>query len=73
MTYPDRNSDTMEKNLGTKGLITDYGGYYDQQMLREISNDDLTPKKSDKITENEIYSEETTENESSEPKPLYEF
>ena len=26
-----------------------------QKMLREISNDDITPKKSDKITQNDLY------------------
>ena len=36
------------------------------KMLREISNDDLTPKKKDSIDENEFF-----ENESN-PEPLYE-
>tara|TARA_R100001082_G_C4355182_1_gene156505 strand:- start:1518 stop:1712 length:195 start_codon:yes stop_codon:yes gene_type:complete len=26
-----------------------------QKMLREINNDDITPKKSDKITQNDLY------------------
>ena len=27
----------------------------DQQMLREIANDDLTPKKTDKLVQNDLY------------------
>lgn len=37
-----------------------------QKMLREISNDDLTPKKKKLHQENEIFSNE------SDPEPLYE-
>ena len=37
-----------------------------QKMLREIANDDLTPKKRDKKQENEIFENETP------PTPLYE-
>jgi hypothetical protein len=37
-----------------------------QKMLREISNDDLTPKKKDKLTETELIEVETN------PEPLYE-
>ena len=37
-----------------------------QKMLREIANDDLTPKKRDKMQENEIFENETP------PTPLYE-
>tara|TARA_Y100000817_G_C16854806_1_gene543562 strand:- start:1209 stop:1370 length:162 start_codon:yes stop_codon:yes gene_type:complete len=37
-----------------------------QKMLREIANDDLTPKKRDKKQETEIFENETP------PKPLYE-
>ena len=43
---PDRNVDYMYEQWGTDGLITDY--HRDpQKMLREIANDDLTPKKHD--------------------------
>ena len=37
-----------------------------QKMLREIANDDLTPKKNDKLTETELFEVETN------PEPLYE-
>jgi hypothetical protein len=37
-----------------------------QKMLREIANDDLTPKKKDKLTETELFEVETN------PEPLYE-
>ena len=38
-----------------------------QKMLREIANDDLTPKKKDKLTETELFEVETN------PEPLYEW
>ena len=37
-----------------------------QKMLREISNDELTPKKKDKRTETELFEVKTN------PEPLYE-
>ena len=37
-----------------------------QKMLREISNDDLTPKKRDSVEESEFFESETN------PEPLYE-
>ena len=37
-----------------------------QKMLREIANDDLTPKKRDKKEETEIFENQTN------PEPLYE-
>ena len=37
-----------------------------QKMLREISNDDLTPKKRDTLEETELFEAE------SDPEPLYE-
>ena len=38
-----------------------------QKMLREIANDDLTPKKRDSIEETEFFENET------DPEPLYEW
>ena len=38
-----------------------------QKMLREIANDDLTPKKRDKKKETEIFENQTN------PEPLYEW
>ncbi len=37
-----------------------------QKMLREIANDDLTPKKHDSAEETEFFENQTT------PEPLYE-
>ena len=78
----DRDKKYMKQMWGTTRLATDYiveekmttqndfldnlGNHQHQKMLREISNDDLTPKKRDSIDENEFF-----ENESN-PEPLYE-
>ena len=78
----DRDKNYMKKMWGTTRLVTDYvveekmatqndfldnlANHQHQKMLREISNDDLTPKKKDSIDENEFF-----ENESN-PEPLYE-
>ena len=44
-----------------------------QKMLREISNDDLTPKKRDKLKETELYVDGYSFTEKvSDPEPLYE-
>ena len=64
----DRNSDYMYQMWGTTKLVTDYykdekmhdfldnlGNYQHQKMLREIANDDLTPKKHDFKTQNELH------------------
>ena len=78
----DRDKKYMKQMWGTTRLATDYiveekmttqndfldnlANHQHQKMLREISNDDLTPKKRDSIDENEFF-----ENESN-PEPLYE-
>ena len=64
----DRNNEYMREMWGTTKLITDYGSmppsndFLDnlandqhQKMLREIANDDLTPKKHDFKTQNELH------------------
>ena len=64
----DRNSDYMYEMWGTTKLVSDYGSmtpkndFLDnlandqhQKMLREIANDDLTPKKHDFKTQNELH------------------
>ena len=64
----DRNRDYMREMWGTSKLVTDYGSMHPnsdfldnlanhqhQKMLREISNDDLTPKKHDFFHQNEIH------------------
>ena len=64
----DRNKEYMREMWGTTKLITDYASmppsndFLDnlandqhQKMLREIANDDLTPKKHDFKTQNELH------------------
>ena len=78
----DRDAKYMKKQWGTTRLATDYfieenmatqndfldnlANHQHQKMLREISNDDLTPKKGKIHQEGEIFSTE------SDPEPLYE-
>jgi len=52
---PDRNVDYMKETWGTTSLITDYWSNPKQKMLREIANDDMTPKKHDFHTQNELH------------------
>lgn len=65
---PDRNSEYMYKMWGTTNLITDYWSLPKQQkeekMLREIANDDMTPKMSDKTRQTDLFLRENTKNES---------
>jgi len=64
----DRDSNYMREMWGTTKLISDYGSmqpnsdfldnlanHQHQKMLREIANDDLTPKKHDFKTQNELH------------------
>ena len=78
----DRDAKYMKEQWGTTRLATDYfieenmttqndfldnlANHQHQKMLREISNDDLTPKKRKLHQEGEIFSTE------SDPEPLYE-
>ena len=50
----DRDKDYMKEVWGTTKLITDYK-VKPPKMLREIANDDLTPKKHDFVTQNELH------------------
>jgi hypothetical protein len=52
---PDRNVSYMREMWGTTRLITDYDSQPQKKMLREINNDDLTPKKHDFFHQNEIH------------------
>ena len=52
---PDRNANYMREMWGTTRLITDYDSQPQKKMLREINNDDLTPKKHDFFHQNEIH------------------
>ena len=64
----DRDSNYMREMWGTTRLVTDYhqsekmndfldnlGNHQHQKMLREIANDDMTPKKHDFKTQNELH------------------
>ena len=65
----DRNRDYMREMWGTTKLVSDYGSMLEndqKKMLREIANDKLTPKKSDKLKETEIFETD------SDPEPLFE-
>jgi len=80
---PDRNSEYMYKMWGTTNLITDYWSLPKQQkeekMLREIANDDMTPKKHDFEVQNEIHKKIRNDDDyddwdyGTEPIPLSEF
>ena len=55
----DRDKNYMYELWGTTNLTSDYGVFEkikDKKMLREISNDDLTPKKHDFLIQNELHS-----------------
>ena len=54
----DRDPNYMYELWGTTNLTSDYGVFENikgKKMLREISNDDLTPKKHDFFHQNEIH------------------
>ena len=55
----------IRKMTPNNDFLDNLGNDQHQKMLREISNDDLTPKKKDSLEETEIF-----ENQS-EPMPLY--
>jgi len=52
----DRNKEIMYELWGTTSLTSDYGSLQNQKMLREITNDDLTPKKHNFKVQNELHS-----------------
>ena len=67
----DRDTDYMREMWGTTKLVTDYdqnekmnakhdfldnlANHQHQKMLREIANDDKTPKKRDYLVQTELY------------------
>ena len=54
----DRDKNYMYELWGTTNLTSDYGVFdkiKEKKMLREINNDDLTPKKHDFAIQNEIH------------------
>ena len=53
---PDRDTNYMRSTWGTTSLVTDYwSNPKPQKMLREIANDDKTPKKHDFEVQNELH------------------
>lgn len=52
----DRNKEIMYELWGTNSLTSDYGSLQRKKMLREITNDDLTPKKHNFKVQNELHS-----------------
>jgi len=56
----DKNMNFMKNEWGTEFLSSEYGWeekIEQKKMLREISNDDLTPKKHDFFLQNELHSQ----------------
>lgn len=56
----DKNKDIMKDEWGTEYLSSEYGWeekIEKKKMLREISNDDVTPKKHDFIIQNELHAQ----------------
>ena len=77
---PDRDVNYMRETWGTTSLITDYwSNPQPQQMLREIANDGLTPKKHDLKTQSELHEKIRNDEDyddweyGTEPIPLTEF
>jgi hypothetical protein len=76
----DRNSNYMYELWGTTNLTSDYGVFEkikDKKMLREINNDDLTPKKHDFFHQNDLHSRIRNDEDYDDweygTEPLYEF
>ena len=78
---PDRNVNYMRETWGTTNLITDYWSNPEpkQEMLREIANDSLTPKKHDLKKQSELHERIRNDQDyddweyGTEPIPLNEF
>lgn len=51
----DRNKDYMYEMWRTNKLVTDYEVNIPKQMLREIGNDEIVPKKHNFEIQNEIH------------------
>lgn len=60
----DRSKEYMFKMWGTTTLTTDYNSFSEsKKMLREISNDDKTPKKHDFEIQNDIHEKIRNDND----------
>ena len=54
----DKDQNFMKNEWGTEFLASEYGWeekIQKQKMLREIANDDITPKKHDFMVQNELH------------------
>jgi hypothetical protein len=77
--HPDRDPNFMQEVWGKPNYISDYWNAPQKKMLREIKNDDLTPKKHDFQIQNEIHEKIRNDNDyddwdyGTEPIPLSEF
>ena len=63
----DKDQNFMKNEWGTQYLSSEYGWenrIHEQKMLREIANDDLTPKKHDFFHQNELHSKIRNDEES---------
>jgi hypothetical protein len=78
----DKDQNFMKTQWGTEYLSSEYGWeskIEKQKMLREISNDEITPKKHDFVVQNEIHSQIRNDEDyddweyGTEPIPLNEF
>lgn len=76
----DKDQNFMKNQWGTEYLSSEYGWeskIQGKKMLREISNDDLTPKKHDFLTQNDIHSTIRNDDDYDDweygTEPLYEF
>lgn len=70
----DRDREYMYKMWGTTTLVTDYNS---SKMLREITNDDLTPRKHNFQLQNELHAKIRNDVDYDDweygTEPLYEF
>lgn len=76
----DKNLNFMKTQWGTEFLASEYGWerkIEKSKMLREIANDEMTPKKHDFETQNEIHSKIRNDDDYDDweygTEPLYEF
>jgi hypothetical protein len=78
----DKDENFMKNEWGTQFLSSEYGWetkVEKQKMLREISNDDLTPKKHNFVVQKEIHEKIRNDEDyddweyGTEPIPLSEF
>jgi hypothetical protein len=62
----DRDKNYMYEMWGTTNLTSDYGVFnkiQEKKMLREIANDDLTPKRHNFKVQNELHSKIRNDND----------